>query len=292
MTRQNDPHEPEGRLSSRTLAPEDYVEPRCVLCEEPYGKQPEVKPVPQQRIIQKMDEYMSRRDYDGAQRHLQYWLEEARLGFDRRGELLIRNELVGHFRKTGNKEAALEQADAAISLVKELGFEGTVSGGTTYVNAATACSAFGENERAIGLFEKAREIYEADENTRADLLGGLYNNMALACVSLGRYEQADGFYRKALETMDRVPGGELEQAITYLNMADAAAAENGMEESEKIIFEYLDKAWDLLKEADAPRDGYYAFVCEKCAPVFSYYGYFMAARELEEEAKRIYGQER
>ena len=37
-----------------------------------------------------------------------------------------------------------------------------------------------------------------------------------------------------------------------------------------------------------PRDGYYAFVCEKCAPTFDYYGYFLIADDLNERAKAIY----
>ena len=41
---------------------EDYLEPRCLLCEEPYGAEAKIKPVPQQRIMEKVDEYMSRRD--------------------------------------------------------------------------------------------------------------------------------------------------------------------------------------------------------------------------------------
>ena len=73
--------------------------------------QPRIQSIPQERIIRKMDEYMSRRDYAGAERHLKYWLEEAKMGNDRRGELLIRNELVGHFRKTGNREEALQNGD-------------------------------------------------------------------------------------------------------------------------------------------------------------------------------------
>ena len=40
--------------SDGTLQPEDYMEPRCVLCDEPYGAAPQVKPVPQQRIIRKI----------------------------------------------------------------------------------------------------------------------------------------------------------------------------------------------------------------------------------------------
>ena len=43
------------------------------------GSADAIRPVPQQRIIEKMNEYMSRRDYAGAQRHLLYWLEEAEL---------------------------------------------------------------------------------------------------------------------------------------------------------------------------------------------------------------------
>ena len=250
--------------------------------------QPRIQSIPQERIIRKMDEYMSRRDYAGAERHLKYWLEEAKMGNDRRGELLIRNELVGHFRKTGNRKEALKNGERALDLLKELGFEDSVSGGTTYVNMATACNAFGENERAMELFENARRIYEADRETRPDLLGGLYNNMALCCTALERYEQADTLFKKALAIMAGVPGGGLEQAITYLNMADAAAARYGMEESESRVAAYLDKAAALLMDSSIPRDGYYAFVCEKCAPAFSYYGYFLTARQLKEAAETIY----
>ena len=103
---------------NNTLRPEDYLEPECPLCETPYGTAPQIKPVPQQRIIEKMDEYMSRRDYAGAERHLLYWLEEAKLGNDLRGQLMIRNELIGHYLKTNNKEKAIASGEEALRLVK------------------------------------------------------------------------------------------------------------------------------------------------------------------------------
>ena len=270
------------------LTPEDYAEPRCLLCDEPYGVTPEVKPVPQQRIIQKMNEYMSHRDYAGAERHLKYWLEEAKAGYDKGGELLIRNELVGHYRKTGNREGAFESAGEALRLLSELGFENNVSAGTTYINIATAYNAFGENEKSIALFEKAKAIYEANESTSPELLGGLYNNMALTYVALGNFSEASALYQKALEVMESVENGELEQAITYLNMADALEAELGYEKAESTVFEYLDKAQELLDTPGLKRDGYYAFVCEKCAPSFEYYGYFLVAKDLNERARSIY----
>jgi tetratricopeptide (TPR) repeat protein len=167
-------------------------------------------------------------------------------------------------------------------------FEDSISAGTAFVNAATALNAFGENERSLELFEKARKIYEAASSTDPALLGGLYNNMALTNASLGRYGEAMALYEKAAAVMRRVPGGHLEEAVTCLNMADTLEKQGGMEENEKRIFSLLDRAQELLeKQGEAPA-GYYAFVLEKCAPAFSYYGYFAAARELSEKAEKIY----
>ena len=89
-----------------------------------------IRPVPQRRIVEKMDEYMSRRDYAGAERHLLYWLAEAELGRDLQGQLMLRNEMVGHYRKTGQREKAMESAGRALELLAELGMESTISAGT------------------------------------------------------------------------------------------------------------------------------------------------------------------
>ena len=188
----------------------------------------------------------------------------------------------------GSKEKALENASRALSLLDSLSFDGSVSYGTTCVNAATAFHAFGEHERALQYFEKARSVYEKGNNTSPQLLGGLYNNMGLVCNALGKYGEALSLYEKALTVMEQVPGGVLEQAITCLNMADTIAARDGNEAGEKQINELLDRAEMLLNDPSAPRDGYYAFVCEKCAPSFSWYGYFQTAQELTDTAETIY----
>lgn len=270
-----------------------------------------IRPVPQRRIIDKMDEYMSRRDYNGAERHLLYWLEEAKLGGDLQGQLMLRNELVGHYRKTGQKEPAMESAAKVLDLLRELDMENTITAGTTYVNIATACGAFGDHERAIRLFEKARAAYESSSQTETQLLGGLYNNMALTCTELGRCEEALALYEKAADLMGRVPDGELEQAITYLNMANTVEVQLGLEAGEQQINALVERAEELLeakgeellgkgeaaltdgtdlramKQEERARLGYYAFVCEKCAPTFAYYGYFMTAESLTERSEEL-----
>ena len=266
------------------LSREDYEDPGCVLCMD----QGKPAPIPQRRIREKLDEHMSRRDYAGAERHLNYWLAEARQNGDLRGEFFVRGEMMGHYRKTGDKEQAILHANESLNLIERLGFEGTVSAGTAYVNAATVYDAFGMPERAAELFGKAKTIYEANLPENDGRLGGLYNNMGLAYMALKRFGEAYEAFLKALDIMGKVEHGALEQAITYLNLANAVELEHGLEKGEQKIGQYLDRAARLLDDSSLPRDGYYAFVCEKCAPTFDYYGYFLVAEDLRERARTIY----
>ena len=245
-------------------------------------------PLPVRRIMEKLDACMSRKDYAGAERHLNYWLEEPRAAHDLRGELTIRNEMMGFYRKTGGREQAIACGEAALELLEILRDE-TVSGaGTTYVNFGTVCNTFGENERALVLFRRARNIYEGQPATPPELLGGLYNNMGLACLALGRPDEAMDLYDLAMEQMKKVPCGELEQAITCLNMADAVEALQGAEQGEARIMELLDRAAALLDTPEIPQDGYAAYVYEKCMPTFAYYGYFLEAERLRDRAEAIH----
>ena len=238
------------------------------------------------RILEKLDVYLGKNDYASAERHLLYWLSEAVGGSDHSTELLMRNELMGLYRKLGKKDEALSQADTAIARINELRIEEQVGSATTYLNAATVYKAFSMAEGSIPLFEKAKKIYEAELDVGDTRLGGLYNNMGLALVDLGRFGEAKALYFKAIEIMG-VGGGDLEVAITYLNLASATEAELGLMDGEKAISEYLSLAQKILDEHES-KDGYYAFVCEKCASVFGYYGYFIYEEELSARARRIY----
>lgn len=239
------------------------------------------------RILERLDELLGKNDYAAAERHLLYWLAESSGACDGRTELLIRNELMGLYRKLGREDDALECVKAALSKIDDLGIGEQVGSATTFLNAATVHKAFGRAAEAIPLFERAKTIYERELATDDARLGGLYNNMALALVDLGRYSEAKALYDSAISVMKRQPSGDLEVAITYLNLASAAETELGLLEADEVIQKYLDDAEALL-EAHEKRDGYYAFVCEKCASVFGYYGRFFYEQELKERARRIY----
>lgn len=245
--------------------------------------------IPVDRVINKEDEYLSKNDYVGAERHLKFWWEEALQANDDRGRLLICNELMGLYRKLGKGDEARAYSAKAIELVEKLGLQDTIGGATAYLNSGTVYKAFGDPVRSLEFFEKAKEVYEnelpADDTRKA----GLYNNMALTLVDLERFAEAKMLYNNALVIMHSDENGQLDEAITYLNMADCAEAELGEIAAEPRIREYLDKAEKLIDSVEEDkRGGYYAFVCEKCAPTFEYYGYFLTAKELEKRSREIY----
>ena len=268
------------------LEKEDYIDPQCVLCGKP-GEEETAQPVPIGRIMDRLREYEDRNDWPAVERHLKYWLAEAEANRDERGQLMLNNELMGYYRKQGKQEEAFSHAEKAVSLVGKLGMEDTVTAGTTWVNAGTVREAFGDPVGGLEFFEMARANYEKNLPENDGRLGGLYNNMALSLAVCGRYEEATDMFRRAIAVMGKQEHGELEQAITWLNMADATEAALGAEQAEETIEEYLEKAESLLNTPDLPRNGYYAFVCEKCAPVFGHYGWFMTEAELKRRAEEI-----
>lgn len=239
--------------------------------------------IPISRVLQKLDEYLRRKDIAAAQRHLEYWEKDARASGDMRGLLAITNEQIGFYRKTEREAEALSAAEKAIALAEEMKLSDSATMGTTLVNAATAYKAFGYAEKALPLYEKAKCLYEAKLAPNDGRMGGLYNNMALTLLDLGKFVEAEVLFNKALAVMEQISDGEAEMAITWCNLADLYNAKG-----ENRIKECLENAFELISTETLPRNGYYAFVCEKCANTFAYYGYPYCERELKKRARTIY----
>lgn len=265
------------------LLKEDYEEPICPFCTPD-----KVTTVPVGRIIEKLDEYLSRNNYSAAESHLRYWLDEAVGVNDKRGQLAIINELIGLNRKLGNEAEALSFSEKALALSEVLGLTETITHGTTLLNAATAYKAFGQADKALTLYEKAKSLYEKLLSNDDERLGGLYNNMALALLDLESFDEAEKMFNHAIAVMRLTKNGEPETAITYCNLANLVEAKLGLEIGDSKIKEYLETAMELLNTDGIAHDGNYAYVCEKCAPTFGYYGFFAYENELNKRSRRIY----
>lgn len=240
-----------------------------------------------EEVLRELDSYLHKNDYTSAREYLARTLERAQALDDARAELLILNEQMGLYRKIGDRENALESVNKALSEIEAMGVAEQVGSATTYLNCATVYKVFGDPVRALSLYRRAQRIYEKALSSTDNRLGGLYNNMALALVDLEEFSEAFVLYEKAISIMLCNENGKPEAAITYLNTANALEAQKGLENACEEIDLCLDKAENLL-ESHTKHDGNYAFVCEKCAPTFLYYGRFSYSEELAERARRIY----
>ena len=274
------------------IKPEDYKEPRCLMCDDFYNvenvEERNITTIPVDRVINKLDSFFDRNDVEGAKRHLEYWLSEAREGRDKRGQIAVVNELLGLYRKMGLKDEAFKMVDEAKELIKKLKMEDSLTAGTVNLNIATVYEAFKMPKESLEGYEAALEIYKKYLDPYDKRFGGLYNNMALAMTSLKMYREARETYITAIEIMSHAQNGQPETAISYLNLANLAEEEHGIEVADDMITAYLKEAEKCLYDEANLKDGNYAFVCEKCAPTFRYYGWFLTANELEKRSKSIY----
>ena len=97
------------------LNTEDYREPVCPFDVSQWKDEPPKTSIPTGRVIEKLDQLYNRSDYQGAIRLANYWIEEAERGRDAEGEFALRNELMGIYRKIGQKDQALKNADLALA---------------------------------------------------------------------------------------------------------------------------------------------------------------------------------
>ncbi len=228
-----------------------------------------------QKILEKVDEALSHRDYKEAERILTYWLDES----NDRDKITLLNELLGIYRKTGQEEKALETVPQLEALLEKLSLTSSETAATSFINIATVYSAFGLYQKAIGYYQRSEILLHGCKDNA--LLASLFNNMGTCYTMLKIYNRAVLYLYLALTKTDK----ELDMAITYLNLADIYLYHKKHKAKEDC---YLKKARYCFKMPNIPQDGYYAFVAEKCAPGFRAHGDEEFATYLERMSKEIY----
>ena len=139
-------------------------------------------------------------------------------------------------------------------------------------------------ELALPLYEKTLKIYDANLDESDVKFGGFYNNYALALADAKEYEKAEKCYYNAVKVMEKAENGNADLAITYVNLAHLYELTGKTDK----ITDSLFKAFNLLYDDGTEKNGYYAYVLEKCAPSFGYFGYAKIAEDMKKEAKEIY----
>ena len=236
-------------------------------------------------FIKELDSFFAKEDLQGAGRCLLEWRRRVVSLNDKKGELTVLNEMIGYYRQTRDEKEGLGAISAAFGLIDELKMAEKPAAGTIFLNGATTMKSFGKSAEAMEFYKKAMQNYRINLNENNPLFAGLYNNMALALQDLKRYSDAEKYFIEALNITEASAGNELETAVSRVNLAHLYYEINAEDCRINLMME---KALDILeseKYSDYPR---YAFTCRKCAPSFGFFGYFIAERDLNERADKIY----
>lgn len=241
--------------------------------------------VPIARILERIDALFARDDLETVRKILDYWDAEARRLNDERGLLEILNEKIGFYRRTNEKELALNAVKTAFELIEKLGLCGLESSGTIYLNGATTMKAFGDVDSAMSYYDKAREIYQNTLSDNDFRLAAFYNNVSSAYKEIGETQKCEESCLKAISILENAGGFFGEMAISHINLAHLYYDVDNFDDR---IYSEMDKAWKLLSDSRNAHDGNFAFVCSKCHPSFAFFGYFEYETRLKAIVKEIY----
>ncbi len=236
-------------------------------------------------FIAELDSYFARENLAGAGECLLEWRKRAADCGDKSGELTVLNEMIGYYRQTKAEKEGMASIFDAFALIDKLKISGEISAATVYLNGATTMKSFGKSAEAMEFYERTQKIYKEKLPENSPLEAGLYNNMALALQDLKDFDKSEKYFRRAIEITQKISGGELETAVSFVNLAHLLyEKDNECEEVNAL----MEKALSLLENPAFFGYDKYAFTCRKCAPSFGFFGFFIAEKILNERADKIY----
>lgn len=132
--------------------------------------------------------------------------------------LQILNELIGHYRETGEWEKAFEITDRAVYIAGRIFPTESVPYATTLLNAASMYRAAGKLDMSRSMYHEVEKIYAVTLKSDDMLYASLYNNEALLYQEEGEFSKAKALLLKALD-IDKANGREYEEAVSLANIA-------------------------------------------------------------------------
>ncbi len=237
-----------------------------------------------------LETYESHKEYSKAEELIEKGLQEAKDLGDYMGELALRNEAMTYYKRRENAPKALENADAAVAIINNPALNTQQGKSTISMNAASIYAAFGKKDEALFLYVQAVELYESFFEKDDPRLANIYNNIALSMAKLSEYGAALELYEKALAIISFKSDGELEQALTHINIA-CMFQEQYQGTKPELIEERVNTVRHLLSKKDLVHDSYYATVCQKCAGALDYLGYKDLAQNYLNQAGVIFKEE-
>lgn len=197
-----------------------------------------------EKIVQQIDEFFAQNQGADAEALLKQSIVQAVQEEDDNALLTLLNELIGYYRETSQVEASFHLADQAITLLGQMGLEGTIPYATTLLNVANAYRAGGRLDDSLRCYEKTMEVYRRLLDPKDMLVASLYNNMSLLYQEKKQFAEAKRCLCKAWEIVSCHEEAYFELAVTYANLAATCLSLN----EDREAGDYFRKAIGLFEQ--------------------------------------------
>lgn len=231
-------------------------------------------------FFQHLDHLFAQKEMQKAENYMKESLAAAEAEGDFGAVISICSELGGYCRVTSQFQEGIALYEKALGYIHQLGLEGSEHHGTTLMNYATTYTLTGDAQKALDLYGQAADIFRKAGFAVDYRVATLYNNMSLLCQDLKQYDQALENLRQAMSILQQLTESEIEQAITYSNMAQVHMFLGHLEEAKTAV----EKAIGLFTSVSGDSDVHYAAAVNVLGEVYYKEGNIAAAAEQFEKA--------
>lgn len=244
-----------------------------------------------QKLLKEFDAVCNAGNYEKIEAFIQEKIQLARSEGDWVTEIMLNNEHMGLYRERGLTREALAVYGETRKIFEAHGLTEDISFASTLLNAANVYRADGQLTAALELFDEVRAIYEEVLPENDYRMAGLYNNMGLAYMAKGERYRAREYMQRALRIIEMIPGSEVEQATSHVNLANCFMESDRMDRVEMHLAA-AQKLFDTVGCADP----HYSSLLSLRAMVSRKKGELAAAaqdyRETLREIEKYYGKSR
>lgn len=206
-----------------------------------------------EKILQELDRLFANYQVDKVEYFLKQQIDKAQREQEDDIAVALMNELIGHFRETGESDKSLEACAEVLRLMKQMGLEGGVAYATTLLNIANAYRAAGKLEESMVQYRTVQMLYERLLEPHDMCFASLYNNLSLLYQEMGDFDSACICLEKALDIVKLYEDARIETAVTYTNLAASKLRVGRYKEA----MMNLKRAFSIF-EMDEPRDYHYS----------------------------------
>ncbi len=215
-----------------------------------------------EEIFAEIDRLYSENEGAKVEEYILGKLSEAAKLSDENAMIQLLNELIGHYRETGEFDKMNTFAEKLLAILDDSSQKGSMAHATSLLNVANAYRAAHMLKESNKLYQEVKSYYDANVEPDSMLYASLLNNMALLFQEMGDHESAADCLERALGISLMYSECRIEQATTYTNLAITLIKLDRLDEAQADLI----KAFEIF-EADEEPDYHYSAALSAMAEI-------------------------